>query len=210
MSVTCHGLRLGILSLSPGALFGAALLFYSGLSPVQAACLTAAALHEGGHLLACFGLGIEVRRLRLTLLGAVLDTDSRCGSGWEEVLVALAGPLLNLCTVPLALSEHRRLLAGASLLLGAFNLLPMAPLDGSRILHGLLSAGGDLNRAEEVLQTLTQWCEWVLLGAGLALGAMGNRSLLLLALWLMLGGQNRNKTRKEGAFWRQFSGGLCQ
>lgn len=209
MSVTLHGLRLGILSLSPGALFAAALLFYSGIGPVQAACLTAAALHEGGHLLACLGLGIEVRRLRLTLLGAVLDMDSRCGSGWEEVLVALAGPLVNLCTVPLALSVHRRLLAGASLLLGAFNLLPVTPLDGSRILHGLLSAGGDLNRAEEVVLTLTCWCEWVLLGAGLALGALGNRSLLLLALWLVLGGQNGNKSRKEGAFWRRFSGGLC-
>lgn len=209
MSVTLHGLRLGILSLSPGALFAAALLFYSGIGPVQAACLTAAALHEGGHLLACLGLGIEVRRLRLTLLGAVLDTDCRCGSGWEEVLVALAGPLVNLCTVPLALSAHQRLLAGASLLLGVFNLLPMAPLDGSRILHGLLSAGGDLNRAEEVVLTLTQWCEWALLGAGLALGALGNRSLLLLALWLVLGRNNGNKTRKEEAFWRRFSGGLC-
>lgn len=87
MSVTLHGLRLGILSLSPGALFAAALLFYSGLSPVQAACLTAAVLHEGGHLLTCLGLGIEVRRLRLTLLGAVLDTDSRCGSGDRKSVV---------------------------------------------------------------------------------------------------------------------------
>ena len=154
---------------------------------MQLACLTAAALHEGGHLLSCFLLGIEVRRLRLNVLGAVLDTDSRCQSGWEEAVVALAGPLANLCSIPPALAVHQSLLAGASLLLGTFNLLPADPLDGSCILHGLLSVRGDLDRADRIVGRLSRWAERLLLAAGVVLGALGNRSLLLVALWLVLG-----------------------
>lgn len=186
MTLTGHGLRFGVLSVSPGALFALALMLYLGPSPVQRACLAAAALHEGGHLLACAGLGIGVPGLRLTILGAVLETDGRCESGWEEVLVAVSGPLANLCTLGPALWAHSTLLAASSALLGTFNLLPVAPLDGSRIAHGLLSLDGDLERADAVAGTLSRWGTGVLLAAGAVLGVLGNRSLLLVAGWMAL------------------------
>jgi Zn-dependent protease len=214
LTLSDRGLFWGLFSLSPGAIFLGALLFYLGPTPAQAACLAAAALHEGGHLLACAGLGVEVRRLRLTALGAVLDTDVRCGSGREELLVALAGPAVNLCSVPAGLWGHRRLFAGASLLLGLFNLLPVVPLDGSRALHGLLSLGGGLDRAEEWTICVSRWGGGMLLALGVLLGALGNRSLLLVAVWMALRGRRNEretvaKNRKERGIWGRFSGGLC-
>lgn len=215
MTLSDRGFFWGFLSLSPGAIFLSALLFYLGPSPAQAACLAAAALHEGGHLLACAALGVEVRALRLTALGAVLDTDLRCGSGREELLVALAGPLVNLCSVPAGLLAQRRLFAGASLLLGLFNLLPVAPLDGSRVLHGLLSLRGDLDRAGEWTLCVSRWGEGIALALGVLLGALGNRSLLLVAVWMALWGRRYEgeivtQKGKERGIWRRFSGGLCR
>ncbi len=209
MRLTAHGLALGRFSASPGALFAGALLLYLGPSPLQAACLSAAALHELGHLLACRALGICVQSLRLSALGAVLEAEARCSSGWDEVLVALAGPLVNLCTLPLALRSGAHLLAGVSALLGVFNLLPVTPLDGSRILHGLLSLGGELDRADAWTAWVSRWALALLLVPGLALGALGNRSLLLVSLWLLLRGAKVGKTGGEGIFWRPFTNGLC-
>lgn len=212
MKLTGHGIALGRLSVSPGALFVGALLLYLSPSPVQAACLTAAALHESGHLLCCLALGIAVHSLRITLLGAVLEAEARCSSGWEEVLVALAGPLVNLCTLPLALRQRAYLLAGTSALLGVFNLLPVSPLDGSRMLHGLLSLGGELARADEWTDWVSRWVQGLLLAPGLLLGVLGNRSLLLAALWLLLRNRRpgKGKTGREDAAWRLFRGGLCR
>ena len=144
--------------------------------------------------------------LRLSLLGAVLEADSRAESGWEEAAVALAGPLANLCSLPLALGTRQGLLAGASALLGSFNLLPAQPLDGSRIIHGLLSVRGDLNRAEEWTCFLSWWVTGGLLALGAVLSAMGNRSLLLVALWMALRDHIRQGREERG--WKAFSAGL--
>lgn len=171
-------------------LFAAAALLYFGCRPLLALCLTAALLHEWGHLLMCLTLRVPVYRLRLTLLGAELRLHSRSESGLEEVLIALAGPLVNLLTAGVVLSlphpsERLLLLAGASLLLGLFNLLPVAPLDGSRILHGVLSLWS-LALAEETTAICTGVGCCLLLIPGLLCAWKGNPSLLVVAVWMTL------------------------
>lgn len=138
----------------------------------------------------CLLLGVPVYHLRLTLLGAELRLHSRSESGWEELLIALAGPLVNLLTAALLISlphrgEEALLLAGASLLLGLFNLLPVAPLDGSRILHGCLSLRS-LSLADVVTATVTRTVELLLLLPGLLFALEGNPSLLVILLWMLL------------------------
>lgn len=187
MALTEHGLSLGRLSFSPGFLLAAAVFLWKGVDPVLRSCLQAATLHELGHLGVCCLLMVPVTRLRLSLLGAELDTGGRCCSGGEEAMVAFGGPAVNLVSVPLSLEVGEELLAGASLLLGLFNLLPMAPLDGSRLLHGLLSWRGSLETADRVTLAVSRWGHWLLLLPGAVLAALGNPSLLLLAVWMTVG-----------------------
>ena len=102
--------------------------------------LLAAALHECGHLLALRAFHVPIEGLRLSAFGAVLHARGaqRLSYG-RELVVTLAGCGMNLvCGVLTAwFSLHYVwvegfVFAGAHILLCAFNLLPIPPLDGGR------------------------------------------------------------------------------
>ncbi len=104
--------------------------------------LGAAAVHEWGHWVLLRMLGAEVTGFRLSVLGAVLETDSGRLSYGGELAAVLAGPAANLLSaLALTAVEKGRWPAavGANLILCAFNLLPIRPLDGGRALY-LLTA----------------------------------------------------------------------
>ena len=112
--------------------------------------LSAACIHEAGHCLVLWMGGAEVRRLRLGVLGAVLETGSgRLSYGWE-LLAVLAGPGANLILAAvLSTLEHSPVLTiGGNLVLAAFNLLPLYPLDGGRTLYLLVSWASGPEAAE--------------------------------------------------------------
>lgn len=100
-----------------------------------AAVLGAAALHEVGHWAALRLLGAEIRGLRIGVLGAVLETDSTCLSYGRELVAILAGPGANLLGALMLAGLGAETAAGAQLVLGGFNLLPVRPLDGGRALY---------------------------------------------------------------------------
>lgn len=127
---------------------------------------TAAAVHEGGHLLALRCMGVRLQRMCFRLSGPVLEYAGRLSYG-QEALLALAGPGANgvLCLACAAINRlepslYWPLLCGCSLVLGLFNLLPALPLDGGRALQSLL------------LYALPDRGEQVLRGIGLFSGAL--------------------------------------
>lgn len=103
--------------------------------------LTAAALHELGHLGMLRLLGARILTLRIGILGAVLETDCRKLSYGGELAVVLAGPAMNLlCACLLThFAPEQEVFIGIHLVLGGFNLLPIRPLDGGRGLELLLT-----------------------------------------------------------------------
>lgn len=188
MRLDARGAAWGRVSCSTGVVLAAAAGVYFGVDGVTSCCLLAALLHELGHLAACILLGVPIRGLRLTLAGAELTLDGRSESGREELVIALGGPLVNLVSAGTAVhaGEDGMLFAGASLLLGMFNLLPIRPLDGSRILHGGLSLA-DLPLADRVTERVTAVGQLLLLVPGGCFAWMGNPWLLLLTVWMMVG-----------------------
>jgi len=153
-------------------------------------------LHEYGHALTARKLGVGADEIMFGATGGL----AVCGEGrtaMEDVLIAFAGPLVNILLigallVPLALleipiqadlfipladwSDHFWVwLFKLNLILTAFNLLlPLYPLDGGRIFTGILAARLGKRRALMISTTLA-----LLLAVGLIGVALWLKSLLL-------------------------------
>ena len=151
--------------------------------------LLACVLHELGHVAAATVMGGRVEALSLTVVGAELRIDYRAPLTYlQDSLVALAGPATNLLWGAAALALHLELAAMLTLAIGAFNLLPISPLDGGRVVHGLLANRLDPGWADRVMTVMSGCLVGILVGVG-AVAAIhyANITLLLTALWLLAG-----------------------
>lgn len=135
--------------------------------------LLAAAVHEAGHMLVLHLGGGRLNRLTLGICGAVISCrlpEGRCARG----AVCLAGPAASFALAAAAMHMGQTVLAGASILLGFFNLLPMPPLDGGMALHHL--AEGNARKLRSVIAAL---CTGLLACTGTVLACMGG------GIWLL-------------------------
>ena len=162
-----------------GALLALSLL--AGAGEVLPLVLVSALCHELGHLAALRLAGARVERIRLTAFGAEIRADTRRLSYPKEIACTLAGPAVNLL---LALFFARWAVnyaaAGANLLLGCFNLLPIPALDGGRALHLLVSWLFDPMAADRICRKVGLGCALLLTGAALALTVRYHAGLFLL------------------------------
>ena len=109
--------------------------------------------HEIGHALVARRAGLRVRGITLWLLGGVAQLEDEPASPRDELRVAIVGPAISLALAgafgvaaaalsvvgaPALLVVMAAWLALGNVALGVFNLLPAAPLDGGRVLRGLL------------------------------------------------------------------------
>ena len=99
-------------------------------------------------------LGLKPEKIELMPLGLsisfklnVEDINSKKGKAnkkvLKEILIALAGPVTNLIILIVTYiwfieSSYSHLIIYANLLIFIFNLLPIYPLDGGRVLNGIL------------------------------------------------------------------------
>lgn len=187
------------IEVSGGLLFWLALLWYLGYDALLACFLTASALHELGHALAVWQCGGRIRRLRLNLTGAELELDGREKLSYgQEVWVAAAGPLVNLASGLAAArlpqeGNWMMMFAGASLVLGVFNLLPADPLDGGQILRSAVSGLWTANVGEAVTERVSWLIGLGLLGAGLWLLWRTRYNITLLCVSLFFLKEKRQK-----------------
>lgn len=152
--------------------------------------LLAAAVHEGGHLLVLHLSGGRLHRLTLTVCGAVLHCalpPGRCA----RAAVCLAGPAASFALTAAAGPAGWLRLAGASALLGLFNLLPLPPLDGGMALAHLCA--GRLGAMRALCAGLSA-VGLLLGGVGLWLAGGGMWLLLIGALICAKTGKNLAKT----------------
>ena len=157
------------------------LALLAGAGGVLPLVFLSALCHELGHLAALRLAGAEVERLRLTAFGAEIRADTRYLPYPREILCTLAGPAVNLAlALVLARAAGDYVLAGANLLLGLFNLLPIPSLDGGRALYLLVCWGADPGTADQLCRRVGLGCALALTALALVLTLRHGAGLFLL------------------------------
>lgn len=172
------------LQISPLVPLLLALFVWLSSPALLGALLLAALCHELGHYVVLRWLGGWVRQLRISIWGAEMRMGGRLSYG-GELLAAAAGPVVNLLlgaafSAAGRWSELLYLLAGAQLVLGLFNLLPILPLDGGRLLWLGISWATDPFLADGWLRAIGAALSLALLGGALLLQRQGGNPFLLL------------------------------
>jgi Zn-dependent protease len=167
------------------------------------ACLLA---HELAHAILARRFGMRVEGIVLWLLGGVSKLQGDAPRASVELRMAAAGPATSLALGVGFLAVTRLLgAAGVSLLAGAvtgwlgwvnallagFNLLPAFPLDGGRVLRGVLwQRHGDRTRATRSAARAGRAFGYLLIAFGIweLFGGAGLAGLWLVLLgWFLLG-----------------------
>ena len=167
-------------SVSAWALLAFALMYFFDGIGLVAALAPAVLTHELGHALALRLCGSRLTRLRVSVTGAMLDYAPRV-EGLRAVACCAAGPLAGAVYAVAACTlggRFWRMSGAASCLLSAFNLLPILPLDGGRIVAELLP-GAQARRVSLAAAGLL--CAG---GAALAL-RFSSFTLLGMGVWLV-------------------------
>lgn len=144
---------------------------FVGFTLLLFACVV---LHELGHVAAARLLGIRTRGIVLLSIGAGALLERMPRQPLGELFVALAGPTVNfvlaavLLPLQAALASQAasdgnwdwaglvRILVRVNLILACFNLLPVFPMDGGRVLRALLALRWPRLRATRLALLLTR------------------------------------------------------
>ncbi len=107
--------------------------------------------HEYGHALTGRAFGCETHDISLSFIGGCASMVSMPRKGWQEFLVALAGPLVSFALAGVGFFTYTSFrisndflrytlvyLFYLNLVLGCFNLLPGFPMDGGRIFRSVM------------------------------------------------------------------------
>ena len=130
-----------------------------------------ALINELGHLLAGILLKLKPEKIEIIPVGVTIafrlkteDLNDKIGKSnkleIKKMLIAIAGPLTNIIMIWVALKLQINIIQKisiiyANILIVIFNLLPIYPLDGGRILRGILNICVGKRKTNKYINTIS-------------------------------------------------------
>ena len=193
-------------------------------------CFFCVLLHEYGHALMARRYGIGTHDITLLPIGGVARLERMPRDPRQELLVALAGPAVNVAIILLLLPvcyflkipvnfSPGPLLNGAgspgllqlllswNIVMILFNMLPAFPMDGGRVLRALLAMRLPYDRATIMAAGVGRFM--ALLFAAYAIFGSSNVMLIVIAFFVF-GGRHRGCRRSGTVGHGGLAGAGCQ
>ena len=147
------------------------LFYFTKQIHIYALIMIFAFIHELGHLFAGILTGMRPEKLEIKPYGVRVsfklfpkDYNVKIGKGnkleTKKILVALAGPIINLLIILVTINLQieiftKLMIIYSNILIFIFNLLPIYPLDGGRILKSILHITYGKRKSEKYINNIS-------------------------------------------------------
>lgn len=124
--------------------------------------LLALSLHEFAHLFVAISVGYKLKKVNLDMFGISVELGEEVFHE-DEFKIAIAGPLFNLFVSIICVASYwifplsymiLHEFCFCNLILALFNLLPIYPLDGGRVLRSVFGKNSDYKKLDKVLRVV--------------------------------------------------------
>ena len=194
----------------------AILFFMTSQIKVYAIMMICAIIHELGHLLVGILLGMKPEKLEIIPVGIrvtfkinIKDINSKIKQTnkleIKKIFVAIAGPVVNLILIYIASISKTNIISKinfiyANLLLVIINLVPIYPLDGGRILKGIISIFKGKKKAEQTINKISIIIGIIISALGIWI-LINNKNIailfFLLYIWIIIIQENKKLKNKR-------------
>ena len=174
-----------------------ALFYLTNQLPIYITVMFFCIIHELGHTIVGILLKMKPEKLEIMPFGLSVSFYNNYDDkylNFKEILVAIAGPITSLC---LAIFLTKEEAVYSNILILFFNLIPIYPLDGGRIIRGILRSKMGIIRTEKIIEYISYMTMIILtIISSIAVYYYKNIAIFLICvfLWSVVLKEKKNKT----------------
>jgi len=169
-------------------------------------------VHELGHMITGMLLKLKPKSLSFMPFGISITFETyeyKKLIEIKKIIIAIAGPLLNLviCIMASLLhmnTETKQLIIYSNILIALFNLIPIYPLDGGRILKGIIRLRYKQIKADEITNKISNLLIILLtIISSIGILYLKNFAILfvLIYLWIVVINENKRHNIKMKVYY---------
>lgn len=189
------------------------LFYFTNQIEIYSLIMIFAIIHELSHLFAGLVLKMKIKKITLMPVGLSIefkipykDLNSKLLKSnkleFKKIFIAVAGPLINIAIIFIVLllninNELKNLIIYSNLLIALFNLVPIYPLDGGRILKSFLNLLKGKRKSEIIINRVSNIFLFLIIFVfSILIYYLKNISVLIIMFYLLYIVTKENKIYK--------------